>query len=273
MRVTALHLHPVKSLRGLSVEAATLDDLGIVGDRRFLVVEPGGTFLTQRTLPAMARVDAFLDSASLTLRSEGFGEIRVRKEPDPEAKIAVVQIWNSVGLRAEDCGDVAADWLGSVLKTPCRLVRIGPAFQRPVSPTYAKPGDSFAFADGFPFLIISEASLMDLNRRMAETGGVALPMNRFRPNIVISGCEPYAEDKLGRFRIGTAVFRATKPCLRCIVTTTDQLTGERGKEPLRTLSGYRRDPENPTYVMFGNNLVNETKSGGLRVGDPVEILD
>jgi hypothetical protein len=108
---------------------------------------------------------------------------------------------------------------------------------------------------------------------MAEGGGPALPMNRFRPNIVVAGCEPYAEDLLRRFRIGSVVFRGAKPCLRCIVTAADQLTGERGKEPLRTLAGYRRDPHAPTEVMFGYNLVNETKSGVLRVGDAVEMLD
>jgi uncharacterized protein YcbX len=273
MHVTSLHLHPVKSLRGLSVEAASVDDLGIVGDRRFLVVDPEGTFLTQRGIPRMALVGAFLEGESLILRSDGFGEVRVRRNPDPGARLAVVRLWKSEGLRTEDCGDEAAGWLSSVLQTPCRLVRIGPAYQRPVSATYAKPGDSVAFADAFPFMVVSEASLADLNRRMAETGGPALPMNRFRPNIVINGCEPHGEDLLRRFRIGTIVFRAAKPCLRCIITTTDQLTGERGKEPLRTLAEYRRAPEEPSYVMFGYNLVNETKAGEFRVGDPVEIID
>jgi uncharacterized protein YcbX len=130
-----------------------------------------------------------------------------------------------------------------------------------------------AFVDGFPLLIVSEASLGDLNRRMAEGGGHAVPMNRFRPNLVVAGCEPYAEDSLRRFRIGDVVFRGAKPCIRCIVTTTDQLTGERGVEPLRTLARYRREPADATHVMFGYNLVNETKSGVLRVGDTVEILD
>jgi uncharacterized protein YcbX len=273
MHVTSLHLHPVKSLRGLSVGAARVDELGLVGDRRFLVIEPGGTFLTQRTLPGMARVEAVLDGESLILRSEGFDEVRVSRKPDPGARIMVVEVWRSVGLQAEDCGDAVADWLSGVLGGPCRLVRIGPAFQRPVSPDYAKPGDRVGFADGYPLLIASEASLDDLNRRMAETGSPALPMNRFRPNIVVGGCEAFAEDSLVRFRIGNVVFRATKPCIRCIMTTTDQLTGERGKEPLRTLATYRRSPKDPTQLMFGYNLVNETKAGEIRVGDPVEILD
>jgi uncharacterized protein YcbX len=273
MHVTGLHIHPVKSLRGLAVESASVDSLGVVGDRRFLVVDPSGTFMTQRTVPRMAQVGALLDDASLTLSCEGFGEVRVRRDPDPAAPEAVVRIWKSDGLRAEDCGDAPAAWLGSALKTPCRLVRIGPRFNRPVRPDYAEPGDVLGFPDGFPLLIISEASLGDLNRRMAQTGGGALPMNRFRPNVVVAGCEAFAEDALGRFRIGNVVFRAAKPCLRCIITTTDQLTGERGKEPLRTLAGYRRDPQAPTEVMFGYNLVNETKSGVIRVGQAVEPLE
>jgi hypothetical protein len=273
MHVAGLHIHPVKSLRGLAVGAAQVDALGLVGDRRFLVVDPDGTFMTQRGVPGMARVGAFLDESFLTLRAEGKSEIRVRREPDPEAPEAVVRIWKSEGLRAEDCGEQPAAWLSSVLGTACRLVRIGPSFNRPVRADFARPGDAVAFADGFPLLIISEASLGDLNRRMAESGGAPLPMNRFRPNLVVAGCEAYAEDSLGRFRIGNAVFRCAKPCLRCVVTATDQHTGERGKEPLRTLAGYRRDPHQPTEVMFGYNLVNESKSGVIRVGDTVELLE
>ncbi|HXN35445.1 MAG TPA: MOSC N-terminal beta barrel domain-containing protein [Opitutaceae bacterium] len=273
MHVTGLHIHPVKSLRGLAVEAAGVDALGLAGDRRFLVVEPDGTFMTQRGVPRMARVGAFLDGSLLTLRAEGFGEIRVRRDPDPGAPEAVVRIWKSEGLRAEDCGEAPASWLSSALATPCRLVRIGAQFNRPVRADYANPGDAMAFADAFPLLVISEASLGDLNRRMAEAGGAAVPMNRFRPNLVVAGCEAFAEDGLGRFRIGNVVFRAAKPCIRCIVPTTDQLTGERGVEPMRTLALYRRDPHDPAQILFGYNLVNETKTGVIRVGDTVEILN
>jgi uncharacterized protein YcbX len=272
MHVTGLHIHPVKSLRGLAVEAARVDSLGLVGDRRFLVVDPSGTFMTQRGVPRMARVGAFLDETTLTLRAAGFGEVLVRRDPDPTAPEAIVRIWKSEGLSAEDCGGAAAAWLSAVLETPCRLVRIGARFARPVRADFAQPGDLVTFADGFPLLVASEASLADLNRRMGEKGAPPLPMNRFRPNVVVAGCEPYEEDRLTRFRIGDVVFRATKPCIRCIVTATDQLTGERGVEPLRTLAQYRREPPESTEVKFGYNLVNETKSGVVRVGDPVEML-
>jgi uncharacterized protein YcbX len=272
MHVTSLHLYPVKSLRGLAVEAARVDRMGVVGDRRFLVVDSSGTFMTQRAVPRMALVGAFLDEATLTLRAAGFGDIVVGREPDPAAAEAVVRIWKSEGLKAEDCGEPPAEWLSAVLETPCRLVRIGPKFARPVRADFAEPGDLVAFADGFPLLVVSEASVGDLNRRMAEKGAPAIPMNRFRPNVVVAGCGPYEEDRLKRFRIGEVVFRATKPCIRCTITTTDQLTGARGIEPLRTLAGYRREPADSTEVKFGYNLVNETKSGVLRVGDTVEML-
>jgi len=183
-----------------------------------------------------------------------------------------VRVWSSEGLLAEDCGDAPASWLGGVLGAPCRLVRVGPAFSRPVKPERSRPGDLVGFADGYPFLAVSEGSLLDLNRRIERSGGRPVPMTRFRPNLVLGGCEPYAEDAWSRIRIGAIVFRVAAPCTRCVITTTDQATGERGAEPLRTLARYRRNREEPTLVNFGQNLIHEVKSGLLRVGDPVEIL-
>ena len=273
MHLAALNIHPVKSLRGLEVQSAEVDHLGAVGDRRFLVADPDGKFLTQRTVPRMALVGAFLDDSWLTLRSDGFGEIRVRRAPDPGAPILAVRVWSSEGLQAEDCGGEAATWLGAVIGAPCRLARIGPAFIRPVNPARARPGDLVGFADGYPFLAVSEASLLDLNRRIGRSGGSPVPMNRFRPNLVLGGCGPHSEDAWRRIRIGSIVLRAAGPCTRCIITTTDQATGARSVEPLRTLAGYRRNPEEPSLVNFGQNLVHEVKSGLLRVGDPVEVLE
>jgi uncharacterized protein YcbX len=152
-------------------------------------------------------------------------------------------------------------------------VRIGKQFRRPVlNPKRALPDDVVSFADGYPFLITSEASLADLNDRLLGSGEETIPMNRFRPNLVISGCPAFAEDMWPRLKIGAVVFRAGGPCGRCIVTTTDQLTAERGKEPLRTLASYRRDATDPADVNFGQNLIHETKSGTLRIDDAVEVL-
>ncbi len=273
MHLAGLYIHPVKSLRGCAVASAEVDALGLVGDRRFLVVDEAGRFLTQRSLPRMALVGTALSADTLTLSAEGADEIRVPGAADPASPLRTVGIWSSDGLQAEDCGDVPAAWLSNFLGVESRLVRIGAAFQRPmVKPKAARPGDAVAFPDAYPFLAISEASLADLNDRLVARGEDALPMNRFRPNLVIAGCDAFAEDGWPRVRIGGVTFRAGGPCARCVVTTTNQLTAERGKEPLRLLASYRRDAVDPTNVNFGQNLIHETKSGTLNIGDAVEVL-
>ncbi|HVS50806.1 MAG TPA: MOSC N-terminal beta barrel domain-containing protein [Opitutaceae bacterium] len=274
MHLSALFIYPVKSLRGVAVSSAEIDTLGFVGDRRFLIVDETGRFLTQRALPAMARIATALDRETLTLSAEGVGSIAVtRTVPAASAASATrsVTVWKSTGLLADDCGDAPAAWLSDFLKTKCRLVRVGEKFLRPVLKPAAGPADLVHFADAVPFLVIGEASLADLNDRLVARHEEPLPMNRFRPNLVIAGSQAFAEDDWPRFRIGEIVFRAAGPCARCIVTTTDQLTGERGREPLRTLATYRRGAD-PTDVNFGQNLIHETKSGTLRVGDPVHLL-
>lgn len=272
MHLSGLFLHPVKSLRACAVAAAEVDALGLVGDRRFMVVDETGRFITQRTLPRMALVATALSTDALTLTADSAGSIRVSRASDPRAAVRIVSVWKSEGLRAEDCGDAPAAWLGDFLGVKCRLVRIGPAFRRPVLKSAARPDDTFHFGDAAPMLVISEASLADLNDHLLARGEDAVPMNRFRPNLVVTGCAAFAEDTWPGFRLGNVTFRAAGQSLRCIVTTTDQLTGERGKEPLRTLATYRRDAIDSTDVKFGQNLIHETKSGTLRVGDAVEIL-
>jgi len=273
MHLSGLFLYPVKSLRGCAVASAEVDALGLVGDRRFLVVDPAGRFLTQRTLPRMALIGTALTAEMLTLSAPGALAIAVPRAPDPAAPLRRVSVWSSEDLAAEDCGDAAAAWLGAFLETPCRLVRIGPAFDRPLrKPGKAQPGDVVAFADAYPFLAIGEATLGELNDRLVARGEDALPMDRFRPNLVIAGSLPFAEDTWPRVRIGEIVLRAGGPCARCTVTTTDQQTAERGKEPLRTLATYRRDAVDPTDVNFGQNLIHETKRGTLRIGDAVAVV-
>lgn len=273
MHLTALNIHPVKSLRGFGVQEAEIDKLGLVGDRRFLVVDPTGKLLTQRTVPRMATVGAYIDDTSLTLRAEGFGDILVGRLPDSSAPIKSVSVFSTEGLLAEDCGDPVARWLTLVLGVDCRLVRAGSAFNRPVLNPLALPGDVTHFADAYPLLIISEASLEDLNDRIKASGGIPVTMDRFRTNLVVAGCAAYAEDSWRSIRVGEVVFRAMGPCSRCTMTTTDQLTGVRGIEPLKTLATFRRDSVHTTAVNFGQNLVNESKSGVIRVGDALEVLD
>ena len=287
MHLTGLFIHPVKSLRACAVASAEVDTLGLVGDRRFLVVDESGLFLTQRTHPRMALVATELTADELVLRADGASPLSVPLRAPAPPEHRTVSVWRSHGLLAEDCGRDASAWLSDFLGVRCHLVRIGEKFRRPVleRPPYtsAPPGapmidgrvvssDLFHFADGFPFLLVSEASLANLNDHLVAIGEEAVPMNRFRPNLVVTGCDAFAEDTWTRLRIGGLEFRSGGPCARCIVTTTDQFSGERGKEPLRTLATYRRDPADPTRINFGQNLIHETKSGTLRVGDPVEIL-
>lgn len=270
--LTGLFLYPVKSLRGCAVPSAEVDALGLIGDRRFLVVDETGRFLTQRTLPRMALIATALDPTHLTLSVPSAPSIRISRAPDPTAPLRPVSVWKSENLLAEDCGSEAAAVLSDFLSVRCRLVRIGAAFTRPILKATARPGDTVTFADAYPLLLISEASLADLNDRVVERGEDPLPMDRFRPNLVVAGCPPFAEDTWPRFRIGDVTFRSGGPCARCIMITTDQATAERGKEPLRTLATYRRDAIDPTDVNFGQNLIHETKSGRLHVGDAVQVL-
>ncbi len=284
MQLSGLFLYPVKGLRGFSVNSAGVDALGLVGDRRFLVVKDDGEFLTQRTLPRMAQIATELTPTDLILRAEGAGAISVPLRAATPAPLRTVWVWRSKDLRAEDCGHDASAWLSAFLGLPCYLVRIGDQFRRPVLERRAPlPGESliegrvltrdmFNFSDGFPFLAIGEASLANLNDRLVAVGAEPVPMNRFRPNLVVAGTPAFAEDAWPHVRVGPIVFRSGGPCARCIVTTTDQVTGERGVEPLRTLATYRRDADDSTRINFGLNLTHETKAGVLRIGDRVEAL-
>lgn len=270
MRVSGLHLYPVKSCRGLAVDSAEADEFGFIGDRRFMVVHAAdGLFLTQRAHPRMALIETTLTRDTLILSSAGQGKVTIPLNASHGRR--QVTVWKST-VTADDCGDEPAAWLSRFLGGTLRLVKMGAAFQRPMLKSAARPGDVVTFADAEPFLVISEASLADLNARLAAKGEAPLPMNRFRPNLVVAGCAPYAEDSWDRLRIGEMIFRNGGLCARCPITTTNQETAERGKEPLKTMAGYRRDAADPTDVNFGTNLIHETKRGTVRVGDTVELL-
>jgi uncharacterized protein YcbX len=271
IHLSGLYRYPVKSLRGCAVPTAEIDALGLAGDRRFLVVDETGRFRTQRTLPRMALIATALDAGSLTLSADGAGAISVPTASDPDAPRRVVSVWKSERLQAEDGGELAAAWLTDFLGEKSRLVRIGRDFERPALKPSAVTGDRLNFADAYPFLIVSEASLAELNDRLVAQGEAAVPMNRFRPNFVVTGCPAFAEDTWQRLKIGEVTLRAGGPCGRCVMTTTDQETAERGLEPLRTLAKYRRNAGDPTNVDFGQNLFHETKTGTIRVGDRVHV--
>ncbi len=263
IRVSGLFIYPVKSCRGIATKEAEVGATGFVHDRRWLVVDRHGTFMTQRDWPGLARITAAVAAGGLRLSADGTAPIEI-PENDVWGTGRTVTIWND-RCEAVTAGPEAASWLSDVLGTPCQLVRMPDSTLRPVDPRYGVEGDRVGFADRFPFLLISRASLDELNRRLEEP----VPMDRFRPNIVVDGCEPHAEDGWQRMTAGGVGFRVVKPCARCIVTTTDQRSGERGREPLRTLSTYRR---HGTKVFFGQNLIHDGR-GTVRVGDECVVTD
>jgi uncharacterized protein YcbX len=264
--VSSLCVYPVKALRGLRHRDVAVEPWGLQDDRRWMVVKPDGALLTQRELPAMATLDAAPGAASLRLSRDGAPPLSV---PIPEAASAerrVVRVWKD-HVPALDAGPAAAAWLGEALGTECGLVYLDDVDARPVEPAFSQPGDRTAFSDGYPLLLTTTGSLAALNAALPA----GIPMDRFRPNLVVDGPPAWAEDGWRRLRIGEVVFRVASPCARCVVTTTDQRSGLRPDktEPLRTLSRLRRTREG---VMFGQNLIPDG-SGRIAVGDRVEILE
>jgi uncharacterized protein YcbX len=255
--VASLHVYPVKSCRGMDVEAFRFTPTGPEWDRRWMIVTAGdGRFISQRSHPAMARIAAAIAGGSLRLSSDDIEPLVVPLEHD--GALRRVSVWKDE-CRAVDAGDDAADWLAATLGEPLRLVRIDPAVPRLANPEFAGPRPHpVSFADAYPVLMISRESLAELNRRLPE----AIPMARFRPNIVIEGVAAHTEDAMTRFRLGSVVLRGVKHCTRCPITTTDQQTGARHprQEPLRTLGTYRHDHA-LKGVTFGQNCVIEAGIG------------
>lgn len=261
IRVSGLFAYPIKSCRGIALDEAEVVATGLAHDRQWLVTDRHGVFMTQRDWPVLARVQVSVGPDGLELGAAGMTSLAV-PEPAADADRLSVVIWDD-RCEAISAGSEAGEWFSALLGTSCRLVRMPPSTVRQVDLGYADPGDRVGFADGFPFLLISQESLDELNRRLESP----VPMGRFRPNIVVEGCEPHAEDSWSRVRIGEVSLRVVKPCARCVITTTDQATGERGREPLRTLASYRRVGN---QVLFGQNLIHDGL-GTVRVGDPCVV--
>ena len=263
--VAALHVYPVKGLKGVDVSEARATARGLEFDRRFMVVDREGNFLSQREYPKMATIWTDIAGDELLLSAPDAEEVGVPLIPTGPATKRV-RVWKSV-VDASPVSEAADRFLSTYLGMACRLVYMPDTTRRLSNPQYAGPEKLVSFADGYAYLVIGTASLTDLNRRMGERGQPPLPMNRFRPSIVVAGSEAYAEDSWGEIRVGSARLAGVKPCGRCQVTTTDQSTGEvQGPEPLATLSTYRDSAE--FGVMFGMNCVM-LEAGSIRVGDEV----
>ena len=265
MKVESLHIYPVKGLRVVDLQAATVERRGFAHDRRWMLVDAAGKFITQREQPKLATLAA--EATERGLRITGpVGTVEIAR-PANDALRLPVTLWKQQ-IEGHAASGEADAWFSNFLGLPCRLVWQGD-LPRPTSEQYA-PGAEASYADGFPFLVTLAASLDDLNRRMPKP----LPMNRFRPNIVISGASAWAEDGWKKIRVGSVTLDIVKPCLRCVVTTTDQQTGAKeSNEPLNTLKHFRllRQP-GLTGVVFGQNAVPATL-GRIVVGDIVEVLE
>ena len=261
--IGGLFVYPVKSCRGLAVDTALLTVRGLQHDREWMIVAAGsepGRFLTQREHPRLALVGTSLPAAGLTLSAPRMEPFTVGDRPDGARR--QVAVWRDT-VRAIDQGDDVADWLSAFLGVAVRLVRFDPEWRRACNPQYA--GDSGAhtgFADGYPVLILGSASLADLNARLQTRGAAPLPINRFRPNLVVDGLESHDEDHLATLGCGEVNLRLVKPCVRCQITTTDQDTAQVGTEPLLTLGGYRNDPA-LGGVTFGMNAIVAAGAGSM----------
>jgi len=260
--VQSLHIYPVKSCRGIDVETAEVGPTGFRHDRQWMVAGADGTFISQRGHPVLARVLTRIQGNLLILDGPGLSPLEIALEGASGDNRSVV-VWKDTCV-AVTAGPEAAEWFSSLLGLACELVRQPEDGIRQVDPRYAASGDRVAFADAFPFLLIARTSVEDLNSRLDHP----VPADRFRANIVIDGCEPYAEDGWTALEINQIGFRVAKPCARCVVITTDQRDGARSAEPLKTLASYRRVGGK---VLFGQNLVHLGR-GRIRIGDPVRVV-
>ncbi|HEY9136004.1 MAG TPA: MOSC N-terminal beta barrel domain-containing protein [Pseudomonadales bacterium] len=274
--VSELFIHPLKSGRGLSVPEISLNRMGVVNDRRWMLVNENGLFLTQRQHRKMALIRCHvLGCASTVVSSEahalkfsapGMAELSVEVPFDKEASLRTVRVWGDV-CQALDCGQPATDWFTAYLETPASLVYMPDSMYRLVNQRFAKDKQSVNFADGFPLMMIGQGSLDDLNARLSE----AVTMQRFRPNMVIAGAAAFAEDTWSRIKVqaeNTDIeFKVAKPCSRCAIPGINPDTGEYGSEVLQVLGSYRKQQGK---IYFGQNLLGPD-SGIIKVGDPVEI--
>lgn len=253
--VQELNVYPVKSCRGIARQTVRLQPTGFEWDRQWMVVDATDSFITQRTHPKLATIEPALAPDALSLSAKGAGTLRVPFEL--QGPPVTVRVWNDI-CTAQDQGDEPSEWLSAVLGDSVRLVRVSSQMDRMANARFAGPDPApVTFVDGYPILVCNRASLEDLNARMPTP----IPMARFRPNLVLEGPGPFAEDRIAALRIGDVTLRLVKPSIRCIITSTDQQTGERSINPLPVLKQFRFNRE-LMGVAFGENAVIAAGVGG-----------
>jgi uncharacterized protein YcbX len=281
--LASIHVYPLKATRAVDLSQSRVEPWGLAGDRRWLLADDAGRFVSQRDEPALARVTvryaeepepglavrtSLVPTDLITVFADGRPPLMVRAPSEADgAEMVWVTVWNSK-VQAAAAGEDADAWFCDLLGRAVRLVYLDDPTRRDVDPQYGATGDTVSFADGYPLLLTSARSLDALGRWLAEDGCPPVPMNRFRPNVVVEGAPAWAEDGWRRIRIGEVTFRVVKPCGRCQVTTTDQSTGERGRQPLQVLGRHRRFGQK---LVFGQNMIPDAP-GIIRVGDRVQIL-
>jgi uncharacterized protein YcbX len=274
--VTELVLYPIKSCAGISVPEAQFGVSGLVAggvhDREWMLVTAAGQFLTQREYPRMALLVPRIDGDALEVSAPGMPPLRLPLAHDAAAPSRTVQIWDDQ-VDAADCGDAAAAWFADAIGGACRLVRFRPDARRPTSTKWTGGAPSETrFADGYPILVIGQASLDDLNGKLQAAGRAPLPMNRFRPNLVVDGLEAFEEDFVESFAADGLLLRPVKPCARCPIPSIDQATGIAGPDPLDILQAYRANPRMEGAVCMGMNCIVSAGAGGsLRVGQALGV--
>lgn len=269
MYLSEINIYPVKSLAGISLNESKIERRGLKFDRRWLLVDENNKFLTQREFPKMATVKTEVLSDALKLSCDG-NELKVAFLPSNE-KGETVKIWSN-RCKAQIYENAVNEWFSDLLETKCKFAVMPEETQRKVNYFYrVQDDDHVSFADAYPFLLIGKNSLADLNSRLDED----LPMNRFRPNLVVAESEGFAEDSWKKIKIGETIFHVVKPCARCVMTTIEQTTGEKdGKEPLKTLASFRIPKRSiKKKILFGQNLIAEKAGAILRVGDKIEVLE
>ena len=263
LRISELFIYPIKSLGGIAVTSAQVTDRGFKHDRRWMLVDENGNFMTQRAIPEMALFNTDVKEDHLFVSHKKNNAV-VRIPFEPIGETMMVQVWSD-RCRARVVSKEASEWFSDMLHKNCTLVYMPDSTLRRVDGRYAQNKEITSFSDAYPFLIIGQSSLDDLNSRLKER----LPINRFRPNIVFTGGRPFEEDTFGRFSINNIEFFGAKLCVRCTVTTINQESAAKGKEPLKTLSGYRM---NNQKIYFGQNLLHHGE-GYLHIGDVIEIKE
>jgi uncharacterized protein len=264
MSVTGLFVYPLKSGGCIPVNEACIAARGFEYDRRWMLIDEDRAYINQIMQPRLARVSPSFTEAGLQVQAPQMETLTIPYEPETD-QVLTVKVLKKF-CEAVVVNTQASQWFSDFLHQPCQLVYMPETTRRPVNPAYALHQDIVSFANGYPFHLVGQASLDVLNQRLRQP----LPMNRFRPNIVIAGAAPFAEDRWQTIRINTQCFSLVKPCNRCAVTIVDQETGERaGKEPLQTLASFRRFGK---QVFFGRYVLSTSLGGTVKVGDPVEVL-